>query len=147
MARQAAGVNELLTWLVAAIKGESSLAALAGRVFPDAAPEGTKNPCLVYQLFGDQSEAVLDAGALKEGTLAYQVRIYASSRAQANALREGFRVRFQGMEPVAIGGGWRIEGSAWGNLADDYDEKLKDYGALGVLEIHSIKRQHKHLEC
>ncbi|MCW1914339.1 hypothetical protein OJ996_12185 [Luteolibacter sp. GHJ8] len=107
-------MNELLTWLVAAIKGEDSLAALGGRVFPDVAPEGAKNPCLVYQLFGEESEAALDAGALKLGTLAYQVRIYADSRAQSNALREAFRLRFQGMSPVAIGGGWRVEGSAWG---------------------------------
>jgi hypothetical protein len=129
-------MNELLMWLVAAIKGEESLAALGGRVFPDAAPEGAKNPCLVYQLFGDESEATLDPGGLREGTLAYQVRIYAGTRIQANALRESFRVRFQGIEPIEIGGGWRIEGSAWGNLADDYDETLKDYGALGALEVH-----------
>ena len=129
-------MNELLTWLVEAIKGETSLAELAGRVFPDAAPEGAKNPCLVYQLFGDQSEAVLDPGFLKEGSLAYQVRIYASTRIQANALREAFRQKFQGMQPATIGGGWRIEGSAWGRLADDYDENLKDYGALGVIEFH-----------
>ncbi|MCW1916791.1 hypothetical protein OJ996_24600 [Luteolibacter sp. GHJ8] len=132
-------MNELLVWLVAAIKGETSLAALGGLVFPDCAPEGAKNPCLVYQLFGDESEAVLDAGALRSGTLAYQVRIYGDSRAEANALREAFRQRFQGMSPVEIGGGWRIEGSAWGNLADDYDERLKDYGALGVLECHLAK--------
>lgn len=129
-------MNEILAWLVAAIKAEPALADLKDRVYPDFAPEGTKNPCLVYQLYGDESAAVLDPGALQEGSLAYQVRIYAGTRIQANGLREAFRQRFEGLVPQAIEGGWRIEGSGWGNLADDYDPKLKDYGALGVLEVH-----------
>jgi hypothetical protein len=129
-------MNDLLAWLVAAIKAEPSLADFKERVFPDAAPENAKNPCLVYQLYGDESEATLDPGPLKDGSYTYQIRIYAGTRIQANTLRESFRLKFQGMSPVAIAGGWRIEGSAWGNLADTYDEKLKDYGALGVLEVH-----------
>ncbi|RYD54700.1 MAG: DUF3168 domain-containing protein [Verrucomicrobiaceae bacterium] len=129
-------VNDLLVWLVAAVKAEETLAALQGRVYPDAAPEGAKNPCLIYQFVGDDAEALLDAGAATRGTLAFQVRIYASSRAQANGLREAFRVRFQGMEPISIGGGWKIEGSAWADLADSYEAATRDYGALGVVEFH-----------
>jgi hypothetical protein len=129
-------VNELLTWFVAALKDGETFPSLEGRVFPDAAPEGTKNPCLVYQLVGDDGEDVLDAGAATHATLAYQVRIYSGSRAQANALREVFRMRFQGLEPEPIGGGWKIEGSAWGSLPDTYDAATKDYGALGVVEFH-----------
>jgi hypothetical protein len=128
--------NEVLAWMVAAVKAEASLAPLEGRIFPDAAPEGARNPCLVYQLFGDEAEAVVDAGALEDATVSYQVRIYGVSRSSANALREAFRQRFQGLEPVGIGGGWRIEGSAFGELADTYDGELKDYGALGVVEFH-----------
>ncbi len=127
---------DLLTWFVATVKAEASLASLAGRIFPDAAPEGTPNPCLVYQLIGDESDDILDAGAATDGTLAYQVRIYGASRISANALREAFRLKFQGLEPVAIGGGWKIEGSAWGSLAETYESTTKDYGALGVVEFH-----------
>ena len=130
-------INDLLTWFVAEMKAE--LPTLENRVFPDAAPENTKNPCLVYQLIGDEGEPVLDAGAATHGTLAYQVRIYAAGRSQANALREAFRMRFQGLEPVTIGGGWRIEGSAWGDLPDAYESATKDYGALGVVEFHLAK--------
>jgi hypothetical protein len=130
-------INDLLAWLVAAVKAE--MPTLEGRVFPDVAPEQTKDPCLVYQLVGDEDEPLLDAGAATKGTLAYQVRIYALGRAQANALREVFRMRFQGLEPQAIGGGWKIEGSAWGDLADTYDKNTKEYGALGVVEFHLAK--------
>lgn len=127
-------LNDLLTWFVATVKAD--LPAFGGRIFPDVAPEGTVNPCLVYQLVDDDAEAVMDAGATGHGTFGYQVRIYGASRSSANALREIFRLRFQGIEPVTIGGGWRIEGSAFGDLAETYDRESKDYGALGVVEFH-----------
>jgi hypothetical protein len=128
--------SELLKWFVATVKAEVTLADLQGRIFPDAAPEGEKNPCLVYQLVGDQGEATVDAGPATEGTLAYQIRIYGDSRKSANALREAFRHKFEGLCPFAIEGGQRIEGSAWGELADTFDRQAKDYGALGVIEFH-----------
>lgn len=128
--------SELLKWFVAAVKAEAALSELEGRIFPDVAPEGTANPCMIYQLVGDRSEAAVDGGATKDGTLAYQVRIYAGTRKRANALREAFRQAFEGIEPQAIGGGQRIEGSAWGELADTFDPETKDYGALGVVEFH-----------
>ena len=126
--------NALLAWFVAEVKG--SMPTLRDRVFPDFAPEGTKNPCLVYQLVGVESEATVDGGAAKDGTLAYQVRIYASTRKEANALRGAFRERFEGMCPRSIPGGMRIEGSAWGELADTFERETKDFGALGVVEFH-----------
>jgi hypothetical protein len=132
--------SEVQKWLVAAVKAETSLAPLEGRVFPDLAPEGTKNPCLVYQLVGDDAEALLDAGPLKEGTLMFQIRIYGSSRKSADALREAFRLRFQGLEPVAIGGGWRIEGSAWGEMENTYEGATKDFGSLGVVEFSLARK-------
>jgi len=131
--------NEVLAWLVAAVKAEPALEALGGRIFPDAAPEGTGNPCLVYQLIGDEAEAGVDAGPLNHGTLEIQLRIYGASRSSANAIREAMRQRFQGLEPVAIGGGWRIEGSGFGDLTDTYDAELRDYGSLAVLEIHAAR--------
>jgi hypothetical protein len=127
-------VNDLLAWFVATVKAD--LPAFGGRIFPDVAPEGTANPCLVYQLADDTAEAGLDAGALGHGTLGYQVRIYGASRSSANELRESFRQRFQGIEPVTIGGGWRVEGSAFGELAETYEKETKDYGALAVVEFH-----------
>lgn len=128
--------TELLKWFVAAVKAEPTLAALQNRVFPDLAPEKTPNPCLVYQLAGDDSEATVDGGPSKEGTLGYQIRIYGGSRKSANDLREAFRKKFEGLCPFSIGGGQRIEGSAWGELADTYDRETKDYGALGVIAFH-----------
>lgn len=130
-------VNDLLEWMVAEIR--AALPELDGRIFPDVAPEGTANPCLVYQMVDDEAEAVVDAGPLGHGTLGYQVRIYAGSRRAANALRENFRQRFQGVEPVTIGGGWRVVGSAFGELAETYERETKDYGALGVVEWHLEK--------
>ena len=128
--------NPLLKWLVAAVKAEPALSDLGERIFPDMAPEGTPNPCLVYQLVGNEGEATVDAGPEQDGTLAFQIRIYASSRRHANALRESSRQSFEGIEPRDIEGGPRIEGSAWGDLADTFDRDTKDYGALGVVEFH-----------
>ena len=130
-------VNDLLEWMVAEIR--AALPELGDRVFPDVAPEGTGNPCLVYQLVDDEAEEVVDSGPLGHGSLGYQVRIYDGSRRGANALREKFRQRFQGMEPVTIGGGWRVVGSAFGELAETYERETKDYGALGVVEWHLEK--------
>ncbi|MEK7952781.1 tail completion protein gp17 [Luteolibacter soli] len=129
-------INDLLTWFVAAVKQEPTLAALQARVFPDVAPEQTPNPCMIYQFIENEGEPVLDAGAATHGTLAFQVRIYGDSRREANAFRESIRLKFQGMTPQAIGGGWKIEGSAWGDLPDTYEKETKDYGALGVVEFH-----------
>lgn len=129
-------VNEAAAWMVAAVKGHGALVALGGRIFPDVAPENTPNPCLVYQLFGDEHEAVMDPGPAGDATIAFQVRFYADSRRAANALRDAFRDAFEGIEPVEIGGRWRIEGSGFGELADTYDRETKDYGSLGVVEFH-----------
>jgi len=126
--------NALLAWFVAEVKG--SLPTLRDRVFPDFAPEGTKNPCLVYQFVGTENEVTVDGGAAKDGTLAFQVRIYAGTRKEANALRDSFRERFEGICPRSIGGGQRIEGSAWGDLADTFERETMDFGALGVVEFH-----------
>ena len=127
-------VNDLLAWLVAAVKAD--LPAFGGRIFPDVAPEGTVNPCMIYQLYGDEHDATLDPGMTGHGTLAYQVRIYGDSRSSANALRDAFRERFEGVSPVAIGSGWKVEGSAFGNLAETYEKETRDYGALAVVEFH-----------
>lgn len=129
-------VNDAAAWLVAAVKARAELAALGGRIFPDAAPEGAANPCLIYQLFGDEHEAALDPGMTRDASITWQIRIYADSRRQANALRDAFRSSFEGLEPVGIGGGWRIEGSGFGDLTDSYERETKDYGALGLLEVH-----------
>ena len=129
-------INEVLTWFVAAAKAEPTLAGIGGRIFPDGAKEGTANPCLVFQLIGGDAEEVVDSGPLDHGTVAIQIRIYDGSRISANALRESFRQAFQGLEPVEIGSRWRVEGTSWGELADTYDPEMKEYGALGVLEIH-----------
>ncbi|QJE95209.1 hypothetical protein [Luteolibacter luteus] len=131
---------ELLKWFVATVNAEGTLHELKGKIFPDVAQEGTDNPCLVYQLVSSVGEPTVDEGPARDGTLAYQIRIYGPSRKSANGLREAFRQKFEGMEPVAIGGGQIIEGSAWGELADTFDPGTKDYGALGVIEFHLRKR-------
>lgn len=128
--------TELLKWFVATVKAEATLSEFQGKMFPDAAPEGTRNPCLVYQLVGDDGDPTMDGGPAKDGTLAYQIRIYGDSRKSANGLREAFRRKFEGLCPMSIGEGQAIEGSAWGDLADTYDSVTKDYGALGVVEFH-----------
>lgn len=133
--------NLIATWLVGKIAGAAGLASLETRVFPDFAPEGTPNPCLVYQHAEDDDAEVLDAGAVEDGTIAFQVRMYADTRMGANALKEDFRRAFQNVAPVGLvdpvdGKPWRIDGTSFEGLPDTFDEETKDYGALGVVAVH-----------
>lgn len=127
--------NQAAAWLVARVKAAPSLAALGGRILPDAAPDGTPNPCLIYQLVSANSDDRLDAGEMPDRLAAYQIRIYAGTRAAANELRAAFRRLMQNIEPATLNG-WRLDGTAWGDGDDTFDPASRDYGATGVLEIH-----------
>lgn len=131
-------ISIFTAFLVARIKAEGLLAALGGRVFPDAAPEGTPNPCLVYQLIDGSTEDQLDAGEGVEGTAVYQLRIYCGTRSQANELRDALRKPLQNSLPAVLSG-WRLTGSSFGELADTYDPETRDFGALAVVALHGQK--------
>ncbi|MDB6078753.1 MAG: hypothetical protein JWO82_2500 [Akkermansiaceae bacterium] len=75
-------------WLVAKVSNSPALAGLAGRVYPDAAPEGAPNPCLIYQLLDHEEDEQLDAGEIRDSSPGFQLRIYAATRMEENALRE-----------------------------------------------------------
>lgn len=137
--------NFIAAWMLARISTVSGLASLGDRVFPDIAKESAPNPCMVYQLIDNSFAEALDQGAATDGTIAFQVRIYADRRGEASALRESFRKAFQGLAPRSLGkdGGipWRLCGSAFGDLADTHEADTKDYGALGVVTFHVARGQ------
>ena len=125
--------NTIAAWLVAEIKAAGELAALGGRVFPDFAPEGCDNPCLCYQVAGSDEERTVDEGACGNGSVEFQVRIYAASRAEANDLREKLRARFDGRAPVDLDGA-RVSGTEVGDFVDTWQEP--DHGALATVRVH-----------
>lgn len=123
--------NQAAAWLFSELR---EIPDLGNRIFPDQAPEGTPNPCAVYQEIEAPRDESLDAGAREEGMVAFQVRFYADTRAAANALRETARQSLANREPETLAG-WRLQGTAWGDGQSTYDAKLGDYGATAVIEV------------
>lgn len=126
-----------LNWLFSALSGNADLTALvADRIFPDAAPGGTANPCTVYQFLRDDFEDLLDAGATENGEIAVQFRCYGSTRKDANAVREAVRQQMQNLEPVGITDEIRIEGTRWSDAEYTFDRDTEDYGSLAVVTFY-----------
>lgn len=127
-------------WVVARVAGDAELSGLlAGRFFPDAAPEGTPNPCGVYQVVeGDYAE-VLEGGAVSAGEVGVQVRFYADTRMAADGLRERFRRLFQNLEPRDVTGPdgrvWRLGGTGFGALGNTFEVETGDFGSVGLLVV------------
>ena len=129
----------LAIWLRQQIEMDAVLGPLLGeRVFPDKAPEGTPNPCLIYQLLGEDFEELLDAGPLMDTGYTFQLRAYASTRFQANQIREHLRLLLQGrcgLHDISCEGEThrlRIGRSHLDGYADSFDEESGDYGSLSV---------------
>jgi hypothetical protein len=126
-----------LNWLFSALSGNANLSALVGaRIFPDAAPGGTANPCAVYQFLRDDFEDLLDAGAIENGEIAVQFRCYGSNRKDANAVREAVRQQMQNLEAVNLSDAIRIEGARWSDAEYTFDRDTEDYGSLAVVTFY-----------
>lgn len=125
-------ISEWLYSTLTSLPAAPAGAHFADRVYPDAAPANTSNPCVVYQLLEAPSEEILDSGPVDVGHVSYQLRCYGSSRKSANAVRERIRQALQNCDPIRLQD-WTIVGSGWGDLEDDYDREKEDYGALAVV--------------
>ena len=127
-------MNVVDSWLTKEIEG--LVPDFKGLVFPDAAPKGTGNPCLVYQLVEGDPELLLDAGPSEEGVLGYQVRIYAARRREASGYREVLGQAFQNrcQERITV----EVLGQAfeWAGLQNTYERESESYGALAAMRIH-----------
>jgi|GEM_PF-4028542 len=126
-----------LNWMFAELSGNESLSDLvADRIFPDAAPGGTANPCVVYQFLPEEFEDVLDSGAVGDGAFAVQFRCYGSTRKDANAVREAIRQAFQNRAPEAITEVLRMTGTRWSDAEYTFDRETEDYGSLAVVAFY-----------
>ncbi len=125
--------NQASAWLLAELR--LALPGVGDRIFPDAAPEGTGNPCAIYQAIDGENDSRLDAGEETKGFIAYQVRLYATTRKAANYLRQSLRTALTNREPADLPG-WRLTGTAYANGEDTFDPKLKEYGATCLVEVH-----------
>lgn len=125
--------NQAAAWVVAKLKAVSGF---GNRVFPDAAPKGTANPCAIYQRIDGEREARLDPGAPADGMVVFQIRIYAGTRKAAGELMEAARLAMAGCQPETLAAGWRLHGTAWGDGDDTHDADTGDYGCTAVIEVH-----------
>jgi hypothetical protein len=118
----------LRQWLVSLIRANTAI-NVDGRVFPDEAPDGTTNPCVVYQLLGADFEINV-GGVMDDSKFTFQFRIYADTRAQADTLRAGLAEHLQSSCGVEIAAGTRLTHTEIGGFSDDYDPSEGSYGAL-----------------
>lgn len=130
----------VLTWLVSRLKAVPGLAKVADRIYPNRAPEGTGVPCLVWQVLDAPHSDKLDAGPATVGTIAVQLRIYATTALLAIRMREAARQAFDGMTPADMAdtgsGEWRLEGTQVSDFHDTFDRETETAGALFVLHLH-----------
>lgn len=124
--------NQAAAWVAAKLK---AISGFGNRVFPDAAPKGTANPCAIYQRIDGEREARIDPGAAADGMVVFQIRIYAGTRKAAGELMEAARQAMAGHEPENLTG-WRMDGTAWGDGDDQHDKESGDYGSTAVIEVH-----------
>lgn len=138
----------LCEWLIASIAAHPHLPSLVGdRSFPDQAPRGTDNPCLVYQIFDSQFESDLDAETVEEGEFSIQIRAYGSSRKEANEVRHRLRAMLtakavSGPQVVTRAGEddaeFRVLASSVSSFDDTYEENSEggdDYGAVFIWNV------------
>ena len=118
----------LKQWLVALVKGGSAI-DVDGKIYPDEAPDGTVNPCVVYQMLGADFEINLGA-TLDDSKYTFQFRIYADTRSEADSLRAGLAERLQDSCGVEIATGTRLTHTEVGGFSDDFDPADGSYGAL-----------------
>tara|TARA_R100000951_G_scaffold14328_3_gene11241 strand:+ start:235 stop:630 length:396 start_codon:yes stop_codon:yes gene_type:complete len=118
----------LKQWVVALVKG-GAVIDVSGRIYPDEAPDGTQNPCAVYQMLGADFDINLGAG-LDDSKFTIQLRLYASTRAEADSLRAGLAEHLQSSCGAEISPGVRLTHTEVGGFSDDFDPDDGSYGAI-----------------
>lgn len=124
-----------IQWMLDQVETIAPALRISDRVYPDKAPKGAGNPCLIFQVLGAAQPDITDSGPVTSGTLDIQLRYYAGQRFIATSGRETLRQFFQNAE-AADSGGIRIEGTSFAHGGDTFEEKTEDYGAIAVLAIH-----------
>jgi hypothetical protein len=122
----------LKKWLVALIKTNDPI-NVSGRVYPDQAPDGTVNPCVVYQFLGAEFEINIGSG-LDDSLFSTQIRIYANSRSQADELRSGLAGTLLGSCGTEIATDTFISHTDISGFFDDFDPDDGSYGAGFIWE-------------
>ncbi len=126
---------KVINWMLSKIQTVSGTLKIGSRIYPDKAPKGTLNPCLVFQTLGGENPELADCGPVGSGTFDFQLRFYAGQRYLATQGREALRLALQNVEPVEFDG-IRIEGTSYGNAGDTFEEEREDYGANCLVVIH-----------
>ena len=122
----------LKKWLVALVKSGTPV-DVSRRVYPDQAPDGTANPCIVYQSLGAEFEINIGSG-LDDSIFSTQIRIYANSRSQADELRSGLAGTLLGSCGTEIATDTFISHTDISGFFDDFDPDDGSYGAGFVWE-------------
>ena len=120
----------LKKWLVALVKANGVIQVNA-QIYPDEAPDGTSNPCVVYQYLGAEFEVNM-ASTLDDASHAIQCRIYADTRSEADQLRADLAERLLGACGETIAPGVVLEHTEIDNFADTFDSDDGSYGATFV---------------
>lgn len=118
----------LKQWLVALVKGGAAV-DVSGRIYPDEAPDGTTNPCIVYQTIGAEFEINIAAG-LDDSKFTTQFRVYANTRAEADSLRAELAEHLQASCGTEVSPGVRLTHTEVGGFNDDFDPDDGSYGAI-----------------
>lgn len=122
----------LKKWLVTLVKSGTPV-DVSRRVYPDQAPDGTVNPCIVYQSLGAEFEINLSSG-LDDSLFSTQIRIYANSRSQADELRSGLAGTLLGSCGTEIATDNFITHTNISGFFDDFDPDDGSYGAGFIWE-------------
>lgn len=126
-------------WLRSKIAATSALQPVASKSFTDIAEESTALPYLVFEMLETVNESMLDPGEDSDSSFAYQVRIWASRRKDANSLRSEFTKEFSNVARTVIQDGQKrciVEGSEISGVKDSYDPETSAYCAMLNVEIH-----------
>jgi hypothetical protein len=123
---------KLKAWIVALIKTNDPI-NVSGRVYPDQAPDGTVNPCVVYQLLGAEFDINIGSG-LDDSLFSTQIRIYANSRSEADELRSGLAGTLLGSCGTEIATNNFITHTDISGFFDDFDPDDGSYGAGFIWE-------------
>ncbi len=122
----------LKKWLVALVKSGAPVDVF-GRIYPDQAPDGTTNPCIVYQSLGTLFEINIGAG-LDDSLFSTQIRIYADTRSDADDLRSELAGALLGSCGTEIEPGASITSTDISGFFDDFDSSDGSYGAGFIWE-------------
>lgn len=123
---------KLKAWTVALIKANDPI-NVSGRVYPDQAPDGTENPCVIYQLLGAEFEINLGS-VLDDARFSIQFRIYANTRTEADSLRASLAGALLASCGTEIADGAFINHADISGFFDDFDSDDGSYGAGFVWE-------------